>query len=140
MAVAKSSADPIRRAQIAKIKLAKKDLGMDEDTYRALLQRVTGRTSSAQMTRQQRYQVLAEFGRLGWKPKAGKEWPGRPKNTDKVPMLRKVEALLADARRPWDYAHATARQMFRVDRLEFLNHEQLHRLVAALQVDANRRK
>lgn len=132
--------DPIRRAQIAKIKLAQKGLGMDEDTYRALLQRVTGRTSSGQMTRQQRDQVLAEFGRLGWKAKAGKEWPDRPKNTDQVPMLKKVEALLASAKRPWSYAHATARKMFGVDRLEFLKHDQLHRLVAALQVDANRRK
>jgi len=54
-------------------------------------------------------------------------------------MLGKVEALLADAQRPWDYAHSMARHMFGVDRLEFLRGGQLHRLVAALQIDANRR-
>lgn len=132
----KRAADPIRRVQIAKIKMAQAALGMDDSAYREMLQRVTGRTSSAAMTHQQRDQVLAELVRLGWQANA---WPGRPKNTDQVPMLRKAEALLAQAKRPWEYAHAMTRKMFGVDRLEFLSHEQLHRLVAALQIDANRR-
>ena len=139
----KSAADTIRRSQIAKIKMAAKQLGLDDDVYRALLQRVTGKASCADMTIAQRDAVLDALKAQGWQPKGGKggkAWPGRPKDTDNTPMLRKVEALLADAKRPWDYAHATAHQMFGVDRLEFLNNHQLHRLVAALQIDANRRK
>lgn len=134
------AADPNRRVQIAKIKMAQKHLGLDEETYRALLVRVTGCQSSAAMTSLQRDQVLAEMARQGWTGNAASAWQGRPKNTDKVPMLRKVEALLANAKRPWEYAHATANRMFGVDRLEFLSDEQLRRLVAALQIDANRRK
>ena len=66
-------------------------------------------------------------------------WAGRPKNVKDVPMLRKVEALLADAKRPWSYAHSMAKKMFHVNRLEWLNDHDLHKLVAALQADANRR-
>lgn len=135
--------DP-RRQMIAKVKMAQKDRDLDDDAYRDLLRRVTGKNSCARMGLSDLDKVIAEFRRLGWEAKpskaAAKGWPGRPKNTDQVPMLRKVEALLADARRPWDYAHATAKHMFGTDRLEFLTHDQLHRLVAALQVDANRRK
>lgn len=135
-----TKADPLRRAQIAKIKVAQKELGMDEAGYRALLQRVTGKQSSAQMSPSERDAVLAELTRLGWKAKPGKPHPDRPKNTDQVPMLRKVEALLASAKRPWSYAHAMSVRMFQVDRLEFLKHDQLHSLIAALQIDCNRRE
>ena len=134
--------DP-RRQQLARIHQAKKQLALDEDTYRALLVRVTGKASSADMTTAQRNAVIAELLRLGFQEarQAGpaRKWKGKPKNVAQVPMLGKVEALLADAKRPWAYAHNTARQMFKVARVEWLDSEQLHKLVAALQVDANRR-
>lgn len=134
--------DP-RRQQLARIHMARKQLGLDEDTYRALLLRVGGNESSGAMTTAQRNAVIAEFVRLGFKDqdrKARREaFPGRPKGVDAKPMLRKVEALLADSKRPWSYAHATAKQMFKVNRVEWLPDDQLHKLVAALQADANRR-
>ncbi|MEN9192815.1 regulatory protein GemA [Xanthomonas euvesicatoria] len=133
-----------RKTQLAKIHLAAKQKGLDEATYRALLVRITGKDSAAKMTTEERALVIAEFVRLGFKDvqRTGRkrQWPGQPKNLDEVPMLRKVQALLADAKRPWAYAHSTAKQMYGIDRVEFLNQDQLHRLVAALQVDANRRK
>ncbi|MEA9886141.1 regulatory protein GemA [Xanthomonas campestris pv. raphani] len=132
-----------RKTQLAKIHLAAKQKGLDEATYRALLVRVTGKDSAAKMTAEERALVIAEFVRLGFKDaqRAGRKrpWPGQPKNLDEAPMLRKVQALLAEAKRPWAYAHNTAKQMYGIDRVEFLNQDQLHRLVAALQVDANRR-
>lgn len=133
-----------RQSQLAKIHMAAKQKGLDEATYRALLVRITGKDSAAKMTAEERALVIAEFVRLGFKDVQHtgrkRQWPGQPKNLDEVPMLRKVQALLADAKRPWAYAHNTAKQMYRIDRVEFLNQAQLHRLVAALQVDANRRK
>ena len=132
-----------RKTQLAKIHMAAKQKGLDEATYRALLVRITGKDSAAKMTAEERALVIAEFVRLGFKDvqRAGRkrQWPGQPKNLDEVPMLRKVHALLADAKRPWAYAHNTAKQMYGIDRVEFLNQHQLHLLVAALQVDANRR-
>ncbi|WP_199742092.1 gp16 family protein [Vulcaniibacterium tengchongense] len=116
---------------------------MDDDTYRALLVRLTGKASSADMTAQERNAVLAEFARLGFKvterQARRRVFAGRPKSIKDVPMLQKVEALLADAKRPWSYAHGTARRMFSVARVEWLNHDQLHRLVAALEIDARRK-
>ena len=139
-----STARDPRKQQLGKIHLAKKQLGLDDATYRALLQRVTGVASSADMTTAQRNAVLAEFARLGFKDQRQAEqrrrWPGEPKNCDDVPQLRKVRALLADAKRPWSYAHGLAKRMYDVARVEWLDHDKLHRLVAALQVDANRRK
>lgn len=132
-----------RTKQLQRIHIAKKQLGLDEDTYRSLLQRVGGKASSADMTVAQRNAVIAEFVRLGFKDAKRKErrrfFPGAPKNIDQVPMLGKVEALLADSKRPWSYAHAMSKQMFHVNRVEWLRDDQLHSLVGALQIDANRR-
>lgn len=131
-----------RLQQLGRIHQAKKALGLDDSTYRSLLERVTGLSSSKDMTAEQRNLVLAEFARLGFKAEAASERSrarrGRPANVKDVPMLRKVEALLADAKRPWSYAHAMGKRMHQVDRVEFLNPHQLHGLVAALQADSNR--
>jgi len=136
-----------RTAQIRTIKVAVRQLGLDEETYRALLMRVTGKSSCAQMSDGERGKVLDALKAQGFVlERSGKSvFHHRPKDTRREPkadntrMLSKVEALLADAQRPWDYAHSMARHMFGVDRLEFLRGGQLHRLVAALQIDANRR-
>jgi phage gp16-like protein len=132
-----------RRLQLGRIHQAKKHLGMDDDSYRALLLRVGGHASSADMTSAERNAVLHEFARLGFKADdqatRKRQFAGRPKNVRGVPMLRKVEALLADAKRPWSYVHAMAKKMFHVNRVEWCNADQLHKLVAALQADANRR-
>ncbi len=52
----------------AAIHVAKKQLGLDEETYRDLLTRVTGKNSSADMSPAERSSVLAEFRRLGFEP------------------------------------------------------------------------
>ena len=51
--------------QTARIHIGKARLGMDDDTYRAFLQRLTGKSSSKDMTTAQRALVLAEMTRLG---------------------------------------------------------------------------
>jgi phage gp16-like protein len=132
-----------RNRQLGRIHQAKKALALDDDTYRALLERVTGKRSSADMTGAERTAVLVEFARLGFKATEAdarkRVFAGKPKNVAEVPMLGKVEALLADSKLPWSYAHAVAKRMFRVNRVEWLKPDQLHRLVAALQTAANRR-
>lgn len=51
---------------LARIHIAKKDLGLDDETYRALLERVTGKTSSKRMTSVEHQAVIDEMKRLGW--------------------------------------------------------------------------
>lgn len=54
-------------------------------------------------------------------------------------MLGKVAALLADAQRPWNYAHAIAKRVAKVDRVEWCDGVGLHKVVTALVMDARRR-
>jgi phage gp16-like protein len=133
-----------RRIQLGRIHQAAKQLGMDDATYRALLERVTGKRSSGAMTHAERNAVLQELARLGFKRSDAtarrRVFAGRPKNVKDVPMLRKVEALLADGKKPWSYAHALASKMFHVEKVEWLRTDQLHKLVSALQIDANRKE
>jgi hypothetical protein len=63
---------PARRAMIAKIHIARKDLAMVEESYRALLVRVTGHDSCALCDQAQLERVLAEFRRLGFKAEVPK--------------------------------------------------------------------
>lgn len=52
---------------LAAIHVAKKQLGLDDDTYRATLLRVTGKNSAGDMTEAEREKVLAAFRQSGFK-------------------------------------------------------------------------
>ena len=78
---------------IAKIHIARKDLALTDDTYRAVLTRVTSHASSADCTDPQLHAVLAEFKRLGWQGPAAKG--GRRKASGKS-WVRKVWAIWGD--------------------------------------------
>lgn len=53
---------------LAAIHVAKKQLGLDEDTYRAVLVRATGKDSTKAMTERERSSVVEEFRKRGFKP------------------------------------------------------------------------
>lgn len=55
-----------------KVQVARKQLALTDDDYRAILQRVTGQTSSTACGPAQLDDVLREFTRLGWTPAPGK--------------------------------------------------------------------
>lgn len=57
------------RAVLAKIHIAKKELALDDEAYRDVLKRVTGKRSSRDLSDYQVNQLFREFKRLGWKPK-----------------------------------------------------------------------
>ena len=52
---------------IAAMHVAKKQLGLDDDTYRAALVQVTGKSSSAAMSEPERQKVLEHFRQAGFK-------------------------------------------------------------------------
>ena len=125
---------------LAKIHVAKAQLGLDDDTYRALLARIAGVRSAKDLNTRQIGAVLAEFERLGWVPKSAKK-AGRtaPKAApDRQALIGKIEAFLAEAKRPWSYADAMALRMMKVERVEWCDADQLRRLIAALTYDAKR--
>lgn len=125
-----------RNQQLSKIHIAKKELAMDDDSYRAMLARVAGVTSAKDLNPRQVGAVLREFERLGWKPKAGRDKPNAA--VDRQKLVGKIGAQLAEAGRPWDYADALAKRLYKVERLEWLDAKQLGGVVTALAKDAQR--
>ena len=140
-------AGKIRKRVLAAIHATAHQLGLSDDVYRDLVQRVSAEHGPVQRSAgacnpAQLAAVANELRRLSGKPandaRNGRVWAGKPKG-DMTPQLGKVEALLADAGREWAYAHALAKRLCRVARLEWCNPDQLAKVIAALQIDADRR-
>lgn len=129
-----------RRTLLAKVHIAKKDLRLEDDAYRAILATL-GVATSAELDLKGLERLLAHFAKLGWAPTStpAKRKP-KPRATPGTgPLLDKIGALLADAGRPWAYAEAMARRMYQVERLEWAKAEHLRGIIAALTKDAQRR-
>jgi phage gp16-like protein len=77
---------------LAKLHLARKELALTEESYRDILRRITRQESAAALTDRQLDQVLAEFKRLGWKPRKGKGRTG----TSAAPQIRMIHAVWRD--------------------------------------------
>jgi phage gp16-like protein len=79
----------------AVINIAKAQLGLDEDTYRAVLLRVTGVSSLRAMTDRQKLDVVEEMKRLGFKVQVrGRRLPPSVK-----PYVRLIHALWSSCAR-----------------------------------------
>jgi phage gp16-like protein len=145
----------LRRQKLAAIHVAKAQLGLDDDTYRQLLERVSAARgkacrSAADLTADQAFHVLDELRRLGAVrpttvgPKGRAKpahYPGTPHNMNWLPgEITKIEALLADLGLTWAYADAIAARMFRIERVAWCKkREQLVAIIAALHVEQEKR-
>lgn len=78
----------MRKKLLASIHIALKDMALEEESYRALLHRVTGQTSAKELTEAQLRSVLSEFERLGWKKERFKRF-----SAGNRPDIRKVFAI-----------------------------------------------
>lgn len=134
----------LRRKDLSIIHLAKKDLQISDDEYRDLLLGLTGKTSSAQLDWQGRRLLIEHFKKLGFKVKgSATDRPAPNVAIDRQAQIGKIEALLADAGRPWAYADGLVKKLFastsQVERIEFCDSEHLAKVIAALVIDADRR-
>lgn len=131
-----------KKSELAKIHIAKTQLGLDVDTYRAMLKQVAGVNSASDLTAKGRKDVLEHLKKCGFK--GSKTHKGRPHNLDtkagNAKQLSKIEALLADAGRPWAYAASMAKRMYKKDALEFCDGTELAGIIAALSKDAKKRE
>ena len=124
-----------RLAMMAKIHIAKKQLGLDDDTYRDVLERVTGRRSCKKMLIGELEAVIKDMESRGFTAKATPKHGKKPNVVAKrEPMMGKIEAMLADMGLHWNYAHGMADSMFKIKRLEWLSDAQLYKLTQALSV------
>lgn len=127
-----------RNRELGAIHQGAKQIGMAEDSYRALLQRLTGQTSAAGLTHRQRRDVLLELQRLGAK---GGTTESRPRpSRERSPLMEKIMGLLDELGFPLAYADAILKRQCQVDRCEWGTPEQLRGVVAALWHQAKRRQ
>ncbi|WP_246189989.1 gp16 family protein [Pandoraea captiosa] len=122
---------------MAKIHIARQQLGMDDGSYRAMLRSVGGVESSKDLTPMGAAKVLRHLERCGFvpKPSHGRR-PVVARGRDR--QMRKIEALLAEAGRPWTYLAGMVKRICKVDAIEFCDEGMLAKLIAALQIDAKR--
>ncbi|UMO87237.1 regulatory protein GemA [Pectobacterium sp. PL64] len=121
------------------IHIAKRDLQLDDDTYRQLLITVTGKSSTRDMTVPQLDNVLNAMKKRGFKIKAAKK-ASSTRPLDDSPQSRKIRSLwleMADAGIIRDRSEAAlARWVKRetgVDSLQWLNSEQASVIIEKLK-------
>ncbi len=132
-----------KTSELAKIHIAKKELAMDDDTYRAMLMQVAGVSSAADLSADGRAKVLEHFKAAGFKGK--KTYTKRPHTADNKAQIKKIEAQLTDMQLPWDYLIArqqgkdgkTLSMVERLtgkQRLEWCTKADLGKVIAALAI------
>jgi phage gp16-like protein len=89
---ATANTDQRRRLQ-AQIHIARKQLGLDEDTYRAALMRITGKTSSANLSATELFRVVEDFKKKGFKVTRSHSPRSRHKRDDHKTQVDKIRAL-----------------------------------------------
>ncbi len=144
-----------RKAMLAKVHIAKKELGMDDDTYRDFLEKHTEQRSASKLNYYQLQNVLNAMQKSGFKPKTktpsnsplnkgeNKKVQGRrPHVAEKYePLLSKLEAMLADMGLSWGYAQGWAKRMFGGHGIiEWLDGEKLYKLVQVVSVYQRKQK
>lgn len=128
-----------KKMLMAKVHIGKKDLGLDDDTYRDVLWRVTGKRSCSDMTIAQLQDVVKDMESRGFKPKATKKHGKKPDVIKRrKALMSKIHATLTDMGLHWNYAHGMADKMFQIKRLQFLSDNQLYKVTQALSVHQRR--
>lgn len=128
-----------RQKMIAKIHIAKSQLDLDDDVYRDLLEHTTGLRSCSKMNKTQLENVLLVLKRKGFRDDFVGGLGRMPLHlAEHRPMMNKIAVLLKQTGKTWAYADGMAKKMFEKDKLSLLNGEELHKLLSALQIYANR--
>ena len=134
-----TQSDALRKKELGLIHVAKTKLALPDDEYRSILLAVTGKQSAADLDWQGRKKLLDHFKKLGFKVVAKTAQRPRPQVApNRRLLIGKIEAQLAEAKRPWAYADAMAKRICKVDSITFCTPEHLVKIVAALSYDAKR--
>lgn len=129
-----------KKILIGVIKAAQQYLKFDDETYRSILVRMTGKNSAKKLTLDELSQVRDYLHDQGYPRTSAKKYGRRPNvPATRESILSKIEALLADAGRPWEYAESMANHMFGREKIEWLTFDELSNLMKALIIDAKRR-
>lgn len=143
MSAPKSGA--VRSKMLARVHIAKDAIGMDDETYRGMLVNSFGVDSAGKLNPELLRQLMQSLEREARK-KAPPDFPGRPRNIEprgpdegsRSRQLRKIEALLAEAKLPWAYADGIARRVCKVEKVTWVETRDLRKIIAALVKHARR--
>lgn len=131
--------------EVKKVHTIRRKLGLDDEVYHALLVDLFGVASCKGLSKGQYLRLLDEFRTKGWEPERPRgrgAIKGKPNldDEDRGKQFRKVEALLAEAGRPWAYADAMAQRICKVERVAWCRPGDLSKIIAALMYDQRRRE
>lgn len=140
-----NAADAHRRAMLAKVHIAKKQLGLCDDDYAAIMIRETGHDSAGKCSQAELEKALRAFERQGFTTKAKAPGAKRGKGAADHPAARKARAmwislgLLGAIDNTSEAAlEAFARRQLKCDRLQWANQTLVYKLVEALKAMAER--
>lgn len=124
-----------RKRELAQIHLGAKQVGMDDDSYRAMLWSVARVRSAKDLDAGGRRAVIDHLKAVGFRPRRqGRTSVGE----NKEQLAAKVRAQLQASDKPEGYADGMAKKMFGVQRWEWCSPDQLRRIIAALNYQARR--
>lgn len=140
-AAAKLLIDPRRRSMLAKVHVAKKELGLDDTLYGDLLFRETGHSSSGNCSDADLVKLIEAFKRMGWQAK-----PKRPRSRiADHKTARKARALwislwhLGAVESSTEMAlEAFAKRQLGTDRMQWADQTQMFKVIEALKAMALR--
>lgn len=129
----------LKNRLIAKIHVAKKQLCMNDDDYRAVLDRVTGKTSSRDLSIKKLNDVLTEMKALGFKTTTATKRIGTRKLADD-PQARKIRALWITLRNMGELNDSSEaallsfiNRMTKVSAMEWMDAKQANLVIDALR-------
>lgn len=126
----------MRNRELAQIHIAKKDLGLDDETYRDMLFTIARVRSSGELDHAGRAKVLDHVKSRGWKPKTS---PMKARQTDdlQINMCRALWLELHAAGKVYNPEESAlqryAQRQTKVARLEWLNQKQMNTVIESLK-------
>ncbi|MGQ0708742.1 MAG: gp16 family protein, partial [Rhodoferax sp.] len=133
-----------RQRLIRLIHVAKRDLHLDDETYRAILQRIGKKVSAAELTVPELEKVLEHLKRSGFKVRSKGKAAGATAKPSRAlardPQSQKIRALwlflhqLGAVRNPSEEALAAyVKRLTGVDALQWINGAQSERLIESMK-------
>lgn len=128
--------------QVAMLHVAKKQIGLDDETYRSILKKVGGAESAADLSRYGYDDVLAEFKRLGFRATSPNRSFGRRRGMatpEQVGLIRKLWTEWAGGEEPEKGLNAWLERSYHVSALRFLPTDKAGKAITGLRIMLKRK-
>lgn len=123
-----------RKQMLAKVHIAKKELGLDEDTYRMILKELTGKDSCKHMKYEELDTVLQAMYLLGFSGRKKLDWKALQFHKDGMIFHIENLAKIIMGSRWRERLNGYIRKKFSCDSIHFLSFKQLCSVFAFLRL------